>query len=481
MNKKNISNQNNRIKINFEHLGGLDFGAIELADLTIVCGENNTGKTYVTYLIYCLLTTWKHLVDINLKRVFEDLRQNGVAKVDLQETITEPWPAICLATLEKFEKQFPEMLAAKSELLSKLKLQIEIPLGDEWKSRNYKDELRSANGNLLFTLAKLPNSSELELAAPKSEELSSHSISAFADFIEERILALMFKKVIPDVFIASTERTGATTFKKQLNLATSNLIELLSHAHKEGAGSITPNKIFETMYGKPEYAIPVRHNVQFLNQLPNTSAADGLLFKNAPELLEKFEEIVGGTYTTNKEGVTFFQPKGSNLKLGLGEVSSSVRSLLIVWYWLKHFAKKGDLLMLDEPELNLHPANQRRLARFIVALINNGVKIFITTHSDYIIKEFNTLIMLNQESTKFNEIRDKLKDYSKEDKLDPNLVSLYMAKEENVVKPGGKRKTKAKTLIRADVSPTLGIEAKSFDETIDDMNSIQEAIYYALN
>lgn len=462
-------------------MGGLDFGKIELSDLTIICGENNTGKTYVTYLIYCLLTTWKYLVDINLNNALEDLRQYGVAKVDLQETIAKPWPEICTNTLLNFEKQFPEMLASKSELLSKLKLKIQIPLGDEWMIREYKDEIRSANGNLLVTLSKLPHSSELELAAPKSDDLISRSISAFSDFIEERILALMFEKVIPDVFIASTERTGATTFKKQLNLATSNLIDLLSQAHKEGAGSITPTKIFDTIYGKPEYATPVRHNVQFLNQLPNNNAAEGPLCKNAPELLEKFETIVGGTYITNKEGVTYFQPRGSNLKLGLGEVSSSVRSLLIVWYWLKHFAKKGDLLMLDEPELNLHPSNQRRLARFIAALINNGMKVFITTHSDYIVKELNTLIMLNQESKKFDGIRDKLKDYSENDKLDPKIVSLYMAREENVLKPGGKRRTKAKTLVRAEVSPTLGIEAKSFDDTIDDMNSIQDAIYYALN
>jgi len=109
--------------------------------------------------------------------------------------------------------------------------------------------------------------------------------------------------------------------------------------------------------------------VQFINQLPNTSSEDGELFKNEPDLLKRFENIVGGSYITNKEGVTYFQPKGTSLKLGLGQVSSSVRSLLIVWYWLKHFAKKGDMLMIDEPELHLHPANQRRLARFLVALI----------------------------------------------------------------------------------------------------------------
>jgi hypothetical protein len=469
------------ISIKFENLGVLEYGEINLSDLTIVCGENNTGKTYVTYLVYCLLRTWKHLIDINLNNVFDELRRNGVTKVDLQKMVADSWLEICANALDKFEEQFPEMLASKSELFSKLKLSIDMPLGQAWKARDYENELRSTRGNLLVTMTKSAGSTEIELAAPETEKLNVQSITALGNFIEERLLDLILEDVVPNIFIASTERTGATTFKKQLNLATSNVIDLLSQVHKEGADSITPNRVFETIYGRPEYALPVRHNVQFINQLPNTNAEDGELFKSAPELLKRFETIVGGSYVTNKEGITYFQPKGSNLKLSLGEVSSSVRSLLIVWYWIKHFAKRGDMLMLDEPELNLHPANQRRLARFIVALVNHGIKIFITTHSDYIVREFNTLIMLNQDSEKLNGIREKLADYMEVDKLNPDRVSLYMARDEYILKPGYKRKSKTKTLIKAEISSTLGIEARSFDETIDDMNAVQEAIYYGLN
>lgn len=469
------------MKLTFENLGALEYGELELADLTIICGENNTGKTYVTYLVYCLLTSWRHLIDVDFRGVFQELRKNGVAQVNLETKVTDRWQQLCDETVNKFVVQFPEMLASKSELFNKLKLTIDLPVGSQWKTRDYKNELRSAKGNLLVTLTKSAGSGTLELAAPKTEDLNQLSLSALGNFIEERILGLVLEDAIPTVFIASTERTGATTFKKQLNLATSNLIDLLSQAHKEGADSITPSKVFETIYGKPEYAIPVRHNVQFLNQLPNTNAEDGELFKSTPDLLKRFEAIVGGTYVTNKEGVTYFQPKGTMLKLGLGEVSSSVRSLLIVWYWVKYFATKGDLLMLDEPELNLHPTNQRRLARFIAALINHGIKVFITTHSDTIVKEFNTLIMLNQDSPKMVGIVDGLKDYGPDDRLDPRRAVLYMARDEAILRPGGKRKTKAKTLIKADVSSTLGFEARSFDETIEDMNAVQEAIYYGLN
>ena len=469
------------MKLNFEHLGAIEYAEIELAELTVICGENNTGKTYVTYLVYCLLITWKKFIDIDLSQDLIELKKNGVVKIDLQAKVADIWPNLCTEALTRFLDAFPGMMASKSEIFAQLSIRLDIPLGVSWKEREFKSELRSAKGNLLATMSKPVHSAELELVALKSDESGAHSMVSLGEFIEERLFGMMLEEAIPDVFIASTERTGATTFRKQLNLATSNIIDLLSQAHKEGADSITPDRVFETIYGRQDYALPVRRNVQFVNQLPDTNSEDGDLFKSAPGLLKRFEGIVGGTYATNKDGLTYFQPLGTKLKLGLGEVSSSVRSLLIVWYWLKHFAKKGDMLMLDEPELNLHPANQRRLARFIVSLINHGVKVFLTTHSDYIVKEFNTLIMFNQDDPRLNAVRDKYKEYLPEDRLAFDKVSLYMARDEKVLKQGNTRKSKMKTLVRAEISPSLGIEAPSFDETIDEMNAIQEAIYYGLN
>lgn len=469
------------MKVIFENLGAAEFGEIELANLTIICGENNTGKTYITYLIYNLLSSWRQLVDIDLEAELMQLLQEGTIKIDLQIKLIDKWDEICEKTLKKFLNNFPEMLASNSGLFDKLDLKINLPLDIQWKEREFKNEFRGEKGNLLVAMTKAAGSTELELAAPKSEESISRSMLPLGSFIEDRLFSMVLEDTIPNVFIASTERTGATTFRKQLNMATGNLIDLLSQVHKDGEKSITPNKIFETIYGKQEYALPVRHNVRFINQLPDSNAEFGELHKANQNLLQKFEGIVGGTYVTNKEGITYFQPKGTYLKLGLGEVSSSVRSLLILWYWLKYFAKKGDMLILDEPELNLHPSNQRRLARFLVALVNHGLKVFITTHSDYIVKEFNTLIMLNQELPSFDSIREKYPEYALDDKLSADKVALYMTREELLMRTGGRRKTRTKTLKKALISPTLGIEAESFDETIDEMNAIQEAIYYRMD
>ena len=106
--------------------------------------------------------------------------------------------------------------------------------------------------------------------------------------------------------------------------------------------------------------------------------------------MDDFADIIGGDYQITQYDQLYYIPKGTGLKLTMDQSSSAVRSLLDVGFYLRHVAQKGDLLMVDEPELNLHPANQRRIARLFARLVNLGVKVFITTHSDYIVKELTT-------------------------------------------------------------------------------------------
>ena len=54
------------------------------------------------------------------------------------------------------------------------------------------------------------------------------------------------------------------------------------------------------------------------------------------------------------------------------------------------------MLIFEEPESHLHPAAQRQLARGIVRLVNAGVKVIITTHSDTFVSQINNLLALSQ-------------------------------------------------------------------------------------
>ena len=146
--------------------------------------------------------------------------------------------------------------------------------------------------------------------------------------------------------------------------------------------------------------------------------------------------------------------------------SSSVRSLLMLNYYILHRAQRDDILMIDEPELNLHPKNQILIARLLALLVNAGIKVFITTHSDYIARELSNCIMLNNLSNK--QIQElKKQGYSKEYQLESKKVKAYLA--ENI---------KGKNTLRAvKITQEQGIFMETFDEPIDSQNENQGLIF----
>jgi AAA ATPase domain len=222
----------------------------------------------------------------------------------------------------------------------------------------------------------------------------------------------------------------------------------------------------------------VRKNVDFMRNLENTFKKSSFIAEEYPDILSDFADIIGGEYTVTREDELFYIPKqGKKIRLSMDGSSSAVRSLLDIGFYLRHEARKGDLLIVDEPELNLHPKNQRRMARLFARLINIGIKVFITTHSDYIVKELNTLIMLNHDRPHLKQIAEE-EGYLPAELLSADRIKVYIAEEALVKLDGKTRKVKCQTLTEAKIDNELGIEARSFDKTIDDMNRIQDAIVW---
>lgn len=52
-------------------------------------------------------------------------------------------------------------------------------------------------------------------------------------------------------------------------------------------------------------------------------------------------------------------------------------------------------MIIDEPEAHLNPKYQKILVKYLVMAMNKGLKIIITTHSDYILDQLNFMIKLN--------------------------------------------------------------------------------------
>ena len=461
------------MKIECLNLGVLKQASFSLNDFTIICGENNTGKTYAAYALYGFLKLWRQYLPVHkINKHVDSVLQNGVTRVDVSRYVQKA-NSILDRGCVNYATDLSHIFASKSILFDDAIFQIKFEQSEFSIERAFQRKFATSNQETILFVDKEENSNGLmiSLLMEKSatDKFPKYRVN---EIISNSINELLFKPLFPDPFIASVERTGATIFRKELNFARNRLLEEMM---KNGENIDPINLLFKSY---KDYPLPVKNDVEFARNLQSVANEKSFITEYHPELLKDFADILGGEYTIDKDDTILFKPKGNARKLEMDESSSSVRSLLDLGFYLRHKAKKGDLLLIDEPELNLHPRNQCRVARLLARLTNLGIKVFITTHSDYLLKELNTLIMLNGEEPHLKGIADR-EEYQASELLDASRISVYVAERALVRLEGNKRKSMCHTLTPAEIDQKFGIEVSSFDSVIDKMNNIQDEIIWA--
>ena len=140
-------------------------------------------------------------------------------------------------------------------------------------------------------------------------------------------------------------------------------------------------------------------------------------------------EIMHGTLDIDRTGdITYpeiwYIPYHGQPAMGrfpLQKTSSMVSELAPMILFLKHLVRPGDLFILEEPESHLHPASQREMARGIARLVNAGVKVIITTHSDYFVGQLNNCIKVSRAS----KAKRRKEGFDAEECLKPEDVGAY--------------------------------------------------------
>lgn len=459
------------MKFHFENLGLLDQVDIELADLTLVCGENNTGKTYATYAVYGFLRSWRQILRFLLEAEIDELLKDaGEYRIDLAKMFDGRVDAYLERMGKAYVSGLPRAFATDSNFFEKT---ICVPTSGkvtDYVTQAYQRSVQAGpSGKVLATLKKEAGSSLLEVLVA-DPEVQQRSFGGLTDFIADAIADLVFAQHLPRVHIASAERTGAAIFRKELDMARTRMLKTLNEIDSKELKR-NPLKILQGI--DTDYAWPVEDNVDFVRQLEDLDKRTGELAEAHPELLAAFDAIIGGSYKVVKQQLVFQAKGAGKQRFTMNEASSCIRALLDVGFYLRCRARAGDLFIIDEPELNLHPKNQRAFARLVARMVNAGIKVFITTHSDYLVKEINTLIMLNQRTAHTLSVQQQY-GYDDAELINPQHIRLYMT---GLRKPLFGR-GKLRTLILATIYPDRGIEVGTFDETIETMNTIQGEILY---
>ena len=149
-----------------------------------------------------------------------------------------------------------------------------------------------------------------------------------------------------------------------------------------------------------------------IETLPGTSADFLSLVLEIPEGMSyatgrtsRFSQIVGEfeqdmraaiEIDQRADGMDAIVAVTSEGRFPMARASSMLSELAPLILVLKSPHILVDHLTIDEPEAHLHPAMQIRVASFLATLANQDVSVVLTTHSDFFVSQFNNMMRLNE-------------------------------------------------------------------------------------
>lgn len=110
--------------------------------------------------------------------------------------------------------------------------------------------------------------------------------------------------------------------------------------------------------------------------------------KNIKLIKEILDSVTNGHLTKNQEVEFAYEEKGLKQAIACKNIASGLKPFLIIQRMVENGSlEAGRLLIIDEPEVNLHPAWQLKFAKVLV-LLNTELKlqVVISTHSPYFLK-----------------------------------------------------------------------------------------------
>ena len=262
-------------------------------------------------------------------------------------------------------------------------------------------------------------------------------------------MQLLLPEFALDPFLLSSERFGIALFYKELDFTKSRVMDLFQQVGKADARAFSlPYRLIDNVTSR--YSLPIKDNIDSARKIFFLQKERSEIFEN--KLFDDIKEMMAGYYRSSGDGIRFRSKgrKERSFNIPLHQASSSARGLSDLYFFLRHIANRNHLLIIDEPESHLDTANQIQFARLVKA----GIKVLVTTHSGYLIKEINNLLMLSGSFESRSKLIKKLK-YQKDDFLERDCARAYVAKNN--------------TLTQCSIDQ-YGIDMPFFDKTINDIN-----------
>lgn len=129
------------------------------------------------------------------------------------------------------------------------------------------------------------------------------------------------------------------------------------------------------------------HITDFANKMAATpDSTQTSLCQSSPQLIDSIGTLIDGQFTPDPNGDELIFMRGDH-KIKLGNVASGIKTFGVVQSLLRSgVISPENLLIWDEPENHLHPRWQVEFARLLVQLVAEGIPVVISTHSPYFVQ-----------------------------------------------------------------------------------------------
>ena len=399
-------------KLIVEDFGKIKSAEIEVAPLTLFVGDNNSGKSYLLSLIWGIknlgIETFLNYSQIEKKELIDWMTEKittvmttGSCKFSL-ETVEDMFEEVLNDQLKKEKEEFVKRIFNSDKVsIGKLYVQFENLKNIDLEVNLDENERLTLNINRKLVLC-------VNMKITEIKPLLKTGVIQWAILQNIYIYILKLDDIVNDdnrcIYLPAA-RTGFMLTK-----------DIINKVGRQNTFNISTEKETITPFIRPIN--------QFLDVMTDLTTE----YTRNKELLELSyaieKELASGTVEIssmpNKE--VQYVPDGFESGIPLRLTSAVVTELSPLILILKH-KQLIESFCYEEPEMCLHPQLQHKMGKMIGRMVNSGIEMIITTHSDLILQHINNMIKLSNREDK-NEICQKL-GYTSKDLLTGDNVRVY--------------------------------------------------------
>ena len=377
----------NDLKIEFKDVGPIANANLEINRINIVGGQNSTGKSTASKLLYCFLkansSNRDKLVAPSLLEALDDFNLSLKYYNDLDNTYND---------LVRKTRKMRELI--------------------KYRHYNTFEDLLDSFGEIEFLFEDYMKSAESKSKRFFRQNKTSNenrNKKLFEEFNQvKRIMQIVeegsntfFEEVMKQLLFSELEIEFPSEFNYARLMGYSNSEFCFDVNFKESKFESCGKFNISNVFYLESFSIFDNYISNDFDSEHVSDLKEHLFPKKNPskmfedESLRKLEEIIndvlGGRIIKKGEDLKFIS-KGSDYTCSMKNTASGIKQIAVIQSLLRNrFLGDNSVLIIDEPEVNLHPKWQIKLARILVLLAKDGdITIYINSHSPMFIEAMDT-------------------------------------------------------------------------------------------